>query len=152
MRRPGVLLAGLGGVLCVVALFVPFDTGYPPRDDPAIVPISLFSTHFDWILWSLPILLGMIHLLVFGILAWRRKAAVPLWVVGSSLGSLGWLVCLLYFDVLKRMIEESATSPFLGFWMIVAGFLLGSIGTILSRVGHQAAPTASDERPYTQTE
>ncbi len=139
MRRLGALLAILGGVLCLVAVFVPFDTGYPPIGDPAIVPGSWLS-NLSWgrlevliLLDMLPMLFGMMLLLVFGVTALWRNGAMPGWLARVSLMCLGWVVLFLIFDGYMRMAGESTTGPALGFWLFAAGFLLGSVGAAKNR-------------------
>lgn len=132
MRWGGAFLALLGGGLCAVAWLVPFDTGYPPIGDPAIVPVAFFAAHVVGILWVIPILLGMLLLLGAGIRAWWSRRPLPGWVAVTSFVSLGWVVLSLVVDGYARMLGESTTGPALGFWMMAAGFLLGSTGPLVS--------------------
>lgn len=148
VHRLGAVLAVLGSALCLVALFVPFDHAVdnltPPVEITPIVPVVLFSTHPDWALWfwCVPSLLGVLVQLAWGIRAWWNRATISAWGIGISLASLGWMCGLFLFDWVGWGISGIDIVPGLGFWLLAVGFLLGCMGTSLSRRAHDQLDAA----------
>ena len=127
------LLLAAGGLALLIGFFFPFHSW--------LLKESLFDLlllpGYPYILW--PDLLAMLLLVVSGVIAFTgRKGAYLGGLIGALVGAAFLVLFTGFIIYAASVLPELQPKP--GYWLMVAGCVLGLVGALLGLLEHPAAP------------